>query len=68
MNIPLYLILDNFLMYSGDDDKTEEKSKHRSRQMQLEGGSNSDDNVFSSVPFAQWRNFYGFTYLDLSGE
>ncbi|KAJ9578388.1 hypothetical protein L9F63_005394, partial [Diploptera punctata] len=46
-----------------EDGKAEEKSNHRSRRRQLEGGSGNDDNVFSS---AQWKNFYGFTYLDLS--
>ncbi|KAJ4443288.1 hypothetical protein ANN_04956 [Periplaneta americana] len=58
---------------SGDDDgKQAENKKQRGRRKQLDGGSNliesRDEPLYGSTPIAQWRNFYGFTYLDISGE
>ncbi|XP_069691409.1 uncharacterized protein [Periplaneta americana] len=56
---------------SGDDDgKQAENKKQRGRRKQLDGGSNliesRDEPLYGSTPIAQWRNFYGFTYLDIS--
>lgn len=65
---------ENFLVYSGDDDddKQVENKKHRDRRKQLEGGSSlietQDNHMYGSAPLTHWRNFFGLTFMDLSGE
>ncbi|PSN52658.1 hypothetical protein C0J52_08805 [Blattella germanica] len=55
---------------SGDEDVKQEEKKQRSGRRQLDGGSSliesRDDHMFGSVPLTHWRNFYGFTFLDLN--
>jgi hypothetical protein len=62
---------ENFLVYSGDDGKQADK-KHHGRRKQLDGGSSlietQDNHMYGSIPLTQWRNFCGFTFMDLSGE
>lgn len=72
---PLFLsnlTLENFLVYSGDDDKQVENKKHHGGRKQLDGGSSvietQDNHMYGSVPLTHWRNFCGFTFMDLSGE
>jgi intein/homing endonuclease len=67
------LTLANFLVYSGDDDdKQVEIKKHHGRRKQLDGGSSlietPDTPMYGSIPLTHGRNFFGFTFMDFSGE
>jgi hypothetical protein len=71
------LTLANFLVYSGDDDddvddKEVENRKDQGRRKQLDGGSSLIETrntpMYGSIPLTHGRNFFGFTFMDLSGE
>ncbi|XP_023716583.1 serine-rich adhesin for platelets isoform X4 [Cryptotermes secundus] len=54
----------------GDDDKQVENKKHHGRRQQLDGGSSlietRDTPMYGSIPLTHGRNFFGFTFMDLS--